>query len=142
MRLSTRTRYGTRVVISLACHWSMGALPLSIISKEQELSVKYLEQIMCLLKSGNIVRSTRGSKGGYTLTRAPELIKMSEVFICLEGPISTVDCIQDDKPCNRISFCRVRPVWKRLNDTIRSVLEDTTLQDLISNNLTCSDLGA
>ena len=133
MRLSTRTRYGTRAVISLACHWSMEALPLHVIAQEQDLSEKYLEQLMCLLKSGNIVRSVRGSKGGYSLTRAPELIKMSEVFICLEGSINTVDCTQDAQLCNRVSSCFIRPVWKKLNDTILKVLQETTLQDLVND---------
>ena len=131
MRLSTRTRYGTRALVELARHYTNGPMPLHVIAQEQDLSVKYLEQLMSILKSGHIVRAVRGAKGGYVLTKAPDQILMSDVFICLEGPVSTVDCIQDKPQCDRASHCPVRPLWRQLHDAIMQVFQDLTLQGLI-----------
>lgn len=131
MRLSTRTRYGTRAVVELARHYEDGPLPLHLIAQEQDLSVKYLEQLMTTLKSGNLVRSFRGVKGGYMLSKSPDKINMSDVFVCLEGPNCTVDCIEDNPTCDRVSTCPMQPLWRQLNDAIMHVFQGITLQDLI-----------
>lgn len=131
MKISTRTRYGTRAMVELACHSEGGPLPLHAIGHEQEISVKYLEQLMSILKSGNLVRSVRGAKGGYLLTKAPDKIKLSEIFFCLEGSNNTVDCVQDNPQCDRAPTCPVRPLWQQVNNAIIHTLQSVTLQDLI-----------
>ena len=96
MKLSTRTRYGIRAIIELAQHEGKRPLQLKLIAERQGISVKYLEQLMSMLRASGVVRSIRGSKGGYILARAPEQIKLSEVFRCLEGPVTTADCTENE----------------------------------------------
>ncbi len=135
MRISTKMRYSSRALTELARHYTSGPLPLHLIAKAQDLPVKYLEQLMSMLKSGNFVRSIRGAKGGYVLTKSPKQIKMSDVFTCLEGSVTTVQCIQDNPSCERASSCPVRPLWCQVNDAIMDVLENTSLQNLIDKPL-------
>ncbi len=131
MKLSTRTRYGIRAILELAANYGQGPLQIKIIARHQEISIKYLEQLMAILKTGGFVRSMRGSKGGYLLAKAPNKIKISEVFIALEGQIVTVDCIQDENYCERGIDCTTRQLWFDVQNAIMKVLESSTLQDLI-----------
>jgi len=87
MKVSTRTRYGIRAAIELALHYNQGPLQLRIIAERQQISVKYLEQLVAVLRSGGIVRSLRGAKGGYLLAKAPDQVRMSDIFRCLEGTV-------------------------------------------------------
>ena len=105
MKLSTRTRYGMRAIIELAQHEGKRPLQLKAIADRQDISVKYLEQLMSLLRSAGFVRSVRGSKGGYILARPAGEIKLSEIFRCLEGPVSTTECTEDEDCCKRSADC-------------------------------------
>lgn len=131
MKLSTRTRYGIRAVIELAQHESKRPLQLKVIAERQGISVKYLEQLMSLLRSSGFVRSIRGSKGGYILARSPEQIRLSEVFRCLEGPVSTTECTEDKDYCDRAADCAAREVWMQVEEAIQRVLNGITLADLV-----------
>lgn len=106
-------------------------MPLVVISKSQDLPVKYLEQLMHSLKSSGLVLAVRGAKGGYTLARQPREIQLSEVYNCLEGPVTTVDCVQHEDVCERIAFCTTRPVWTDVHNAIMGILESVTLQDML-----------
>jgi len=132
MKLSTRTRYGIRAILELAESYRQGPLQLKIIAQHQDISVKYLEQIVAMLKSGGFVRSIRGAKGGYILAKAPNQIKLSDVFDCLEGLVTTVECIENEDYCARAADCIARQLWKQLNEAIKNILQSITLQDLLA----------
>jgi len=131
MKLSTRTRYGMRAIIELAQHNTKRPLQLKIIAKRQDISVKYLEQLMTMLKSAGFVRSVRGSKGGYVLAKPAEQIRLSEVFRCLEGSVTTTECVEDEDYCVRSADCLARVVWALVGAAIDNVLESMTLQQLL-----------
>ncbi len=132
MKLSTRTRYGIRAVLELAEHYGEEPLQLKIVAGRQKISVKYLEQLMTMLKSAGIVKSLRGSKGGYTLSRPPNNITLSDCFICLEGPVITVECVENVNYCPRTSTCAAREIWAEIDKTVMDILRSTTLQDVLS----------
>ena len=131
MKLSTRTRYGIRAIIELAQHGIEKPLQLKIIAQRQDISVKYLEQLITILKSAGFVRSIRGSKGGYILARPADHIKLSEVFNCLEGSVTTAECVGDKQYCERSSDCVARELWIEVEQAIENVLQAITLQDLV-----------
>ena len=132
MKLSTRTRYGIRAVIELAQHESDRPLQLKLIAERQEISIKYLEQLMSLLRSAGFVRSVRGSKGGYVLARPANQIRLSEVFRSLEGTVTTTECIEDTDVCERSADCVAREIWMEVEAAIHQVLDATTLADLVN----------
>ena len=131
MKLSTRTRYAVRAMIELAKNGGKRPLQLKIIAQRQNISVKYLEQLMSVLKSAGLVRSIRGSKGGYVLAKAPNQIKLNEVLHHLEGSVTTVECVGDKDSCIRAADCAARKLWMRVQQAIEKVLQSTTLQDLV-----------
>ena len=131
MKLSTRTRYGLRAIIDLAENGREAPLQIKTIARGQEISVKYLEQLMTILRSAGFVRSVRGSKGGYMLAKSPNQIKLSDVFDCLEGHVTTVECVEDTHFCERAEDCVARQVWAQVQLAIKNVLQSITLQDLV-----------
>jgi len=131
MKLSTRTRYGIRAILELAKNDGNRPLQIKMIAQRQDISVKYLEQLMTILKSAGFVRSIRGSKGGYLLARAPNEIRLNEVFNCLEGLVTTVECVRDSNYCQRTTDCVTRQVWTQVQNAIKNVLQSITLQDLV-----------
>jgi len=131
MKLSTRTKYGIRAILELAENDSGGPLQLRVIAKRQGLSVKYLEQLMAALKLAGFVRGLRGAKGGYILAKAANEITLGDVFTCLEGPVITSECVENEDYCLRASDCVARGVWRQVQDAVRGILESTTLQDLV-----------
>ncbi len=136
MRLSTRTRYAVRAMLELALNKSNAPLQLKTIAGRQDISIKYLEQLMATLKAAGFVRSVRGSKGGYILAKPPNQIKLDRVFSCLEGPLTIVECVENDNFCNRAADCTPRLLWAQLQTAIMRVLKSTTLQDLVDKTVT------
>lgn len=131
MKISTKGRYGLRAMLDLAMHSSEGApVYLSDVAKREEISEKYLEQIITLLKKSSLVKSLRGRKGGYLLARPANQIKLDEIIRALEGPLSVVECVSNATYCHRSNFCSVREVWITLSDKIEEVLFSFTLSDL------------
>lgn len=130
MRVSTRGRYGVRAMLDLALNYGKGPVPLKNVAKRQEISVKYLDQLLLSLKLVGLVRSIRGAHGGYVLAKPPSQIKLSEVIRTLEGSIAPVECLDDPGICNRVSFCATRDIWEEIRQAIDNVLESITLQDL------------
>ncbi len=131
MKISTRTRYGIRAVLELAENYQKGPLQLRIIAGRQNISIKYLEQIMTMLKFGDFIRTIRGPRGGYMLAKAPNQIKLSDVFDCLEGTVTTVECVEDENYCARSVDCMARQLWTQVHEAIGSILQSVTLQDLV-----------
>jgi Rrf2 family protein len=131
VKLSTRTRYGIRAILELAKNHGKDPLQIKTIATRQDISAKYLEQLMAILKSAGFVRSIRGSKGGYVLAKAPNQIKLNDIFNCLEGPVTTVECVENDSYCTRVADCVARQVWMQVQEAIMNVLQSITLQDLV-----------
>jgi Rrf2 family protein len=131
MKLSTRTRYGTRALLELALHKGEGPIFLRDIARQQQFSLPYLEHLVAPLIAGGIIRSTKGPKGGISLARNPENIKLIEIMQLLEGPVSPVECVNNPEVCSRSGTCATRDIWSRLKEVMDGVLESTTLQDLV-----------
>ena len=131
MKLTTRTRYGIRALLELTKHYVKGPLQLRTIVRHQEVSAKYLEQIITILRSEGIVRSVRGSKGGYVLARSPAQIRISDCFNCLEGPVVTTECVRDEKYCARTKYCAARQIWIDIQSAVMDVLQSMTLQNVV-----------
>jgi len=136
MKISTRSRYGLRAILELAMEHGKGPLQIKVIAERQEISNKYLEQIMAILKSVGLVRSIRGAKGGYVLAKEPKNIQISDVFVALEGPLVTVDCIDHPEFCSRCTDCVTRYVWSEIQNSIMKVMDSLTLQDLVDKSKT------
>jgi len=131
MKLSTRGRYGTRALLELALHQEAGPISLKDIAQRQEIPVVYLEHLITPLIAGGIVRSTRGVKGGVSLAKPPEEIRLSEVIRLLEGSIAPVECVNDPEICSRSKSCVTRDIWSELKQAMDGILSSTTLQDLV-----------
>jgi len=131
MKLSTRGRYGTRALLELALHYREGPVPLKDIAQRQQISLLYLEHLITPLIAGGIVRSTRGARGGVSLAKLPEEIRLSEVIQLLEGSIAPVECVNNPGICTRSELCVTRDIWSELKKAMNGILESTTLQDLV-----------
>lgn len=137
MKLSTKARYGVRAMLTLALDYGKGAVPLRSVASRQAVSEKYLEHLMAVLKSAGLVRSVRGTHGGYCLARPPDQVDLREIVRTLEGSIAPVDCVDDPGLCDRADGCAARDVWKRMEQAISDVLGSTTLQDLVRHQAEC-----
>lgn len=133
IKLSTKGRYGARLMLNLANHYNNGneAIILRNISEEEEISIRYLEQIIIPLKINKLVKSIRGAGGGYILARHPSKIKLNEILLALEGTCCLVDCVEDEDYCHRIPICATYEVWKETSNLLKNYFENLTLQDLI-----------
>lgn len=131
MKLSTRGRYATRVLLDLALRWGAGPVQLKDIARNQQVSVMYLEHLIRPLIASGIVRSMRGARGGVWLGKPPEEIRLSQVIGLLEGSTDPVGCLDDPNTCPRANFCVTRDIWAELKKAVDQVLESITLQDLV-----------
>jgi Rrf2 family transcriptional regulator, cysteine metabolism repressor len=131
MKLSTRGRYGTRLMLELAKHYGKGPVSMTEISKKQDIPVKYLEQIIIPLKKANLVLSIRGPKGGHMLSRPPDQINVWEVLLLLESKLTFVDCLTNESACENAGNCVVRPLWARAYEAVMNLFQETTLKDLL-----------
>lgn len=131
MQLSTKTRYGLRALLDIALHADKGPVVLREMEERQGVSKAYLEQLSLLLQSAGFIRSIRGKKGGFVLTRTPSDIRMYEVVKALERTVALVDCVNDPQACPRTDHCATRKLWQLLTDVIHRELEAITLQDLM-----------
>ena len=134
IRLSTKGRYGTRLMLNLAIHYQegKGAVVLKNISREEGLSIRYLEQIIIPLKINRLVKSVRGAGGGYTLAMDPSKINLCEIIEVLEGSCALVDCVEDPDSCQWAGECATQVVWKEASDLLKNYFESKTLQDLVA----------
>jgi Rrf2 family iron-sulfur cluster assembly transcriptional regulator len=131
MKLSTRSRYGTRLMLDMAQHYREGPIHLGDIAKRQDVSVKYLEQIIIPLKKAHYIESIRGSKGGHILTKPPEEITVGEIVALMEQGTSLVECVADPTVCERADICPTRLLWKEASQAMFDRLEAVTLADLM-----------
>jgi Rrf2 family cysteine metabolism transcriptional repressor len=131
MKLSSRSRYGFRAILELALDYGKGPMQIKTISDRESISNKYLEQLIAMLKASGLVRSMRGPKGGYVLSRHPSEIRLSEIFTTLEGPLLTVECLDHPEICPRCADCVTRDLWAEMQEAVLKVLEGKTLQDMV-----------
>ncbi len=137
LHMSTRGRYGVRLMVVLALNWGNGITLLRDVSRREEISVKYLGQIIIPLKNAGLVTSQRGSRGGYALGRPPEEITVRDVVEAIEGKIAVAPCVDEHEAggpgrgeCARVSTCVATRVWKKLGDDIGATLSAFTLASL------------
>ena len=136
MMISTKGRYALRVMLDLAAHRDDGYIALKTISDRQDISMKYLEQIVALLQKGNLLQSRRGKVGGYCLARTPAEYPISEIVNLTEGTMAPVACLEAGKsPCANADRCLTLPLWRRLDAAIDDVLSNVTLQDLLDGTV-------
>jgi Rrf2 family iron-sulfur cluster assembly transcriptional regulator len=132
MKLSTKSRYGTRLMLDLAEHYHNGPVHLTAVARHQGISVKYLEQIIIPLKKANYVKSVRGPKGGHILAKPPEEITIGEIVALLEDGASLVECSDNPMVCERSSVCPTRYIWRQAAQAMFDKLQSITLADLVS----------
>ena len=132
MKLSTKGRYGVKAMVDLAIHYGSDPISIKVISQRQNISEYYLEQLFLPLRKANLINSIRGAHGGYVLSKTPQEITIAEIIIVLEGPIEISDCI-DGVSCSNIDCCATRLLWEKIKKSIDSVLESTTLKDILDD---------
>ncbi len=131
MKLSTKGRYGVRLMIDLAIHYGEGPVLLREIAKREEISEKYLSNLVNPLKARGLVEATRGVHGGYVLGKRPAEITMKEIVEVLEGSLCLVDCVEKPAACDRVALCVARDLWSEAAQGIGRILGKYTLADMV-----------
>ncbi len=118
-------------MLQLALHYGEGPVDLNEISRRESISVKYLEQVIIPLRTAGLVKSVRGSKGGYSLAKPPAGISLRNLFEILEGSTNLVDCLGDPKLCRRSALCVTREIWGDVSKAIYKIFDSITLEDMV-----------
>lgn len=131
MNISTKTRYGFRLMIYLGMNEASNeSIQLGEIAEKEDISLKYLEKIVQMLKRGGWVTVKRGPKGGYKLSKESRLISLLDIYETLEGSCSVIDCI-DDEGCDHMDRCSTAKIWSGLSKVIREYFSGQTLEDVV-----------
>ncbi len=141
MRLSTKSRYGLRAIIDIALNGGEAPVSLHEMSVRQEISRKYLAQIVNQLSAAGILESVRGPQGGYVLARPAERITLGEIIRTLDGSVAPSRCVDNPRVCPRNEGCVTREVWTRMKECLESVIDGTTLADLVSRQSVLQEPG-
>jgi len=131
MRLTTRSRFGLRFMLELALNHNKGVMDIKDIARKEDISEKYLGQLVIILKSAGLVSSIRGMHGGYVLSKDPSEIKLIDIIEHLEGSLEIVPCTENPSACDRASVCATREVWTKIRNSINNILSSITLADLV-----------
>ena len=133
MKISSKGRYALRLMLDIAAHDSGEPVRIKEIASRQEISAKYLEQIVAILSKAGYVKSIRGPQGGYRLTRKPEEYSLGDILRLTEGSLAPVECLEGEtNQCPRAGDCITLLFWKKLDKAIREVTEGYTLEDLLT----------
>ncbi len=133
MMISTRGRYALRMMIDLAQNQRDGFVPLKDISERQDVSKKYLEQIIPILNRSGLLQTSRGFGGGYKLVKQPKDYTVGEILRATEGTMAPVSCLEGkENPCPRCAECATLPIWQGLQKVVDNYLDSITLEDVIS----------
>jgi Rrf2 family transcriptional regulator, cysteine metabolism repressor len=132
MKISTKIRYGARAMVELASHYGEGPIELKEIARKENISLKYLEQVINPLRASGLVKSIRGSKGGYSLAKPPSEICLYDVVETLEGPLNLLECLCDAKVCQKVPSCVTRDIWKEVSEAISKIFYSVTLEDMVN----------
>ncbi len=140
MKVSTKGRYALRLMLDLALNSTGEQITIKSIAARQDISDKYLEQIISLLNHAGYVKSIRGAQGGYKLTKDLSEYTVGMILRLTEGSLVPVDCIEEKShDCCRSSECVTREVWQKLYNAINSVVDNITLQDLVNRKRSKTD---
>ena len=140
MKISTKGRYALRMMLDLAIYDTGEPVSLKDIAKRQEISEKYLEQIISVLNKAGFVRSIRGANGGYVLRRHPNEYTVGEILRLTEGSLTPVACVGEEGiDCERSNDCVTVLVWEKLYKAINDVVDNITLQDLVEKHMAQTD---
>ncbi|MDD5073219.1 MAG: Rrf2 family transcriptional regulator [Candidatus Omnitrophica bacterium] len=131
MKISTRGRYGVRLMLELAQNFGRGPLTLREISRRQDISEKYLWQLVNPLKKAGIITSGRGAHGGYTLTKPPSKVTLKDIIVILEGPLYITSCAENPSLCKRSRCCPSLDIWEEIGVQIAQKLSSITLEDML-----------
>ena len=131
MKLSTRARYGTRILLELSLHWGEGPVLLKDIARRQQIPLSYLQQLIGPLIKAGMIKTTRGAHGGASLLKPPKDILLSEVIKLLEGSITPVACVDNPESYPRSETCVTHDIWAEVKRAVDGVLESTTFEDLV-----------
>jgi len=131
MKISTKGRYGLRLLLDVALHQEQGTVTLHDIAHRQAISPKYLWQMVTPLKTAGILQATRGPHGGYRLAREPGRITVRDIVSSLEGPVSLVDCVAAPSTCVRSASCTARDAWVEIDRKLNAAMDGITLKTLI-----------
>ena len=133
MIVSTKGRYALRVMIDLAEHQAEKYVPLKEVAARQEISEKYLENILKVLVQNGFLEGLRGKGGGYRLTRSPDQYTVEEILMLTEGSLAPVTCLEgDENTCPRAGHCTTLPMWEKLDTIINDYLDSVSLADLLT----------
>ena len=130
MKFNTKTRYGLRTMIELAMNGNDSGVYQKEISERQEISFKYLDQIIASLKASGLIVNSEGRMSGYILSKDPEEINVYDVYKAFQHELMIIDCLKGEGNCSREGKCATREFWGGLNDLIVDYLESTNLKDL------------
>lgn len=134
LKISTKGRYALRMLLDLAEHQNDGYIALKDIAARQNISKKYLEQIVPILNKSDLLKTNRGYQGGYKLAKAPDKYTVKDVLIVTEGSLAPISCLDHDPiECERCHECLTLPMWQGLKKVISDYLDSVTLQDLLDN---------
>ena len=138
MKLTTRSRYGARLLLDIALHCENGPVPSKDSARREDISLKYLEKILKILKEAGYIIGKRGPNGGNVLTMAPEKITLGKLTEALEGEDKILDCEEGDvTTCPRAAVCLRRSIWDDANQAMYKMLDSYTLADLIKDARLC-----
>lgn len=137
MRLTTKGRYGLRLILDIAQHESSGPVPMSEISLRQDISVKYLERLVGALRRAGFVKSQRGRAGGHVLAVSPDKITVGDVVRVLEGKSSQLACSNNRLACPRSVHCLTRSIWIAADQALFEKLDSVSIQDLLKDGQNC-----
>lgn len=143
MKISTKGRYGLRAMVDLAINARVEHVALNAVAERQNISMNYLEQVFAALRKAGLVKSVKGAQGGYILARKPDSIKVGDILRVLEGNLSVIDDSEinygDDKS---IQYCLKQNVWDKIDESINSIVDSITLEDLVHEYKRLNDMDA
>ena len=134
MKLSTKSRYGTRAIIDIALNSDSNTTMLKDIAARQSLSPKYLDHILSALRRAGLIKNIRGKGGGYVLAKTPAGITVKDIVEAVDGIFEPVECLSNTELCDKVSNCGTREVWLKMKQAVDGVLEEATLQSLLDND--------
>lgn len=137
MKISTKGRYGLRIMTDIAIHEKEGCVSIKDIATRENLSEKYLEQIITTLSKAGLVRSVRGARGGYLLSRSTKEISVEEILIATEGSLAPVACAEDNECCENYCDCVTSFIWTKIYDAIIGVVSNISLEELAERSEKC-----
>ncbi len=131
MKITTKGRYALRIMVDLAMHNNGSFISLKDIANRQEISNKYLEQIIAMLNKANFLETARGNNGGYKLAKEPSQYTIGDILRATEGDLKPIYCLTEDGKCDKKENCKTYSFWKGLDETVNAYIDSKTLEDII-----------